>query len=153
MKPEKIFIGAIIGICMSVAAYAQYGIPPLKTITVTPEETKKMAETKAVIETKFGNITLKFFPDVSPGHVKNFIDLAKNGTYDNTVFRVIPGFMIQGGDPTSKDAAKRRAFGTGGPGYTIKAEFNNEPEQAGDAFHGPFTKPRTAPAPSSLSMP
>jgi len=57
-----------------------------------------MADTKAVLETKFGNITLKFFPDVAPGHVKNFVDLATKGFYDNTTFhRVIPGFMIQGG--------------------------------------------------------
>jgi peptidyl-prolyl cis-trans isomerase B (cyclophilin B) len=132
MKLGKMFFGAIVGICLSVAAYAQMGMPPLKTITVTKEENKKMTETKAVIETKFGNITLKFFPDVAPGHVKNFLDLAKNGTYDNTVFhRVIPGFMIQGGDPTSKDAAKRRAYGTGGPGYTIKAEFNKNPHKRG----------------------
>jgi peptidyl-prolyl cis-trans isomerase B (cyclophilin B) len=132
MKLGKMFVGAIIGICLSVAAYAQYGMPPLKNITVTKEESKKMTETKAVIETKFGNITLKFFPDVAPGHVKNFIDLAKNGTYDSTVFhRVIPGFMIQGGDPTSKDSSKRRAYGTGGPGYTIKAEFNSKPHKRG----------------------
>ena len=91
-----------------------------------------MSTTKAIIETKFGNITLKFFPDVAPGHVKNFIDLAQKGVYDQTVFhRVIPGFMIQGGDPVSKDPAKRRAFGTGGPGYTIKAEFNNRPHKRG----------------------
>ena len=91
-----------------------------------------MAETQAVIETKFGNITLKLFPDVAPGHVKNFIDLAQNGTYDNTVFhRVIPGFMIQGGDPTSKDPNKRRSYGTGGPGYTIKAEFSEKPHKRG----------------------
>ena len=91
-----------------------------------------MSTTKAIIETKFGNITLKFFPDVAPGHVKNFIDLAKKGVYDNTVFhRVIPGFMIQGGDPVSKDPAKRGAYGTGGPGYTIKAEFNERPHKRG----------------------
>jgi peptidyl-prolyl cis-trans isomerase B (cyclophilin B) len=91
-----------------------------------------MADTTAVIETKFGNITLKFFPEVAPGHVKNFIDLAKNGTYDNTVFhRIIPGFMIQGGDPTSKDPNKRRSYGTGGPGYTIKAEFSEKPHKRG----------------------
>ena len=132
MKPGKMFFGAIVGICLSVAAYAQMGMPTLKTISVTKEENKKMTETKAVIETKFGNITLKFFPDAAPGHVKNFLDLAKNGTYDNTVFhRVIPGFMIQGGDPTPKDAAKRRAYGTGGPGYTIKAEFNKNPHKRG----------------------
>jgi peptidyl-prolyl cis-trans isomerase B (cyclophilin B) len=132
MRTGRIFIAAIIGICLSFAAYAQYGMPAQKTITATKEEIKKMSETKAVIETKFGNITLKFYPDVAPGHVKNFIDLAKQGIYDNTVFhRVIPGFMIQGGDPTSKDPAKRRAYGTGGPGYTIKAEFNNKPHKRG----------------------
>ena len=133
MRTGRIFFAAIIGICfLSFAAYAQYGMPAPKTITATKEEIKKMSETKAVIETKFGNITLKFYPDVAPGHVKNFIDLAKQGVYDNTVFhRVIPGFMIQGGDPTSKDPAKRRAYGTGGPGYTIKAEFNNKPHKRG----------------------
>ena len=59
------------------------------------EEIKKMSETKAVIETKFGSVTLKFFPDVAPNHVNNFIELAKKGFYDGTTFhRVIPGFMI-----------------------------------------------------------
>ena len=131
MKTTKIVFAAVLGVCMSLAAYAQFG-SPLKTITATKEEIKKMAETKAVIETKFGNMTIRFFPDVAPGHVKNFIDLAKKGTYDNTVFhRVIPGFMIQGGDPTSKDPAKRRAYGTGGPGYAIKAEFNDRPHKRG----------------------
>ena len=86
-----------------------------------------MSTTKAIIETKFGNITLKFFPEVAPGHVQNFIDLAKKGFYDGTTFhRVIPGFMIQGGDPSTKDPkAPRSRHGTGGPGYTIKAEFND----------------------------
>ncbi len=90
-----------------------------------------MSTTTAVIETKFGNITLKFFPDVAPGHVKNFIDLAKKGFYDGTTFhRVIPGFMIQGGDPNSKNPDKR-THGMGGPGYTIKAEFNDRPHKRG----------------------
>ncbi len=90
-----------------------------------------MAETKATIETKFGSITLKFFPETAHGHVKNFIDLAKKGFYDGTTFhRVIPGFMIQGGDPNSKDADKSK-HGTGGPGYTIKAEFNDKPHVRG----------------------
>jgi peptidyl-prolyl cis-trans isomerase B (cyclophilin B) len=81
----------------------------------------------AVIETKFGEIELEFFPDKAPGHVKNFLDLARAGSYDGTLFhRVIPGFMIQGGDPGTKDPSKpRRTHGTGGPGYTIKAEFND----------------------------
>jgi peptidyl-prolyl cis-trans isomerase B (cyclophilin B) len=104
----------------------------------------------AVIETKFGEIEIEFLDDKAPGHVKNFVDLAKKGVYDGTTFhRVIPGFMIQGGDPKTKDAATPRGMhGTGGPGYTIKAEFNdtshkrgivsmarsNDPNSAGSQF-------------------
>ncbi len=88
------------------------------------EEIKKMTDTKAVIETKFGKIELKFFPEVAPNHVNNFIELAKKGFYDGTTFhRVIPGFMIQGGDPNTKDPDRKR-HGMGGPGYSVKAEFN-----------------------------
>lgn len=90
-----------------------------------------MAETQAVIETRFGTMTIRLFPDVAPGHVKNFIDLAKKGFYDGTTFhRVIPGFMIQGGDPNSRSPDKSR-HGMGGPGYTIKAEFNDRPHKRG----------------------
>ena len=97
----------------------------------TKEEIKKMSETKAVIETKFGNIELRFFPEVAPGHVNNFIELAKKGFYDGTIFhRVIPGFMIQGGDPNSKNPDKSK-HGMGGPGYAIKAEFNEKPHKRG----------------------
>jgi len=89
------------------------------------EEIKKMTETTAVIDTKFGKIELKFFPEVAPNHVNNFIELAKKGFYDGTIFhRVIPGFMIQGGDPNTKETDKSR-HGMGGPGYTVKAEFNS----------------------------
>lgn len=95
------------------------------------EEIKKMSETQAVIETKFGSITLKFFPEVAPNHVNNFIELAKKSFFDGTTFhRVIPGFMIQGGDPKSKDINKA-AHGTGGPGYTVNAEFNDKPHKRG----------------------
>ena len=97
----------------------------------TPQEIKKMSETTATIETRFGNIEIKFFPEVAPGHVNNFIELAKKGFYDGTTFhRVIPKFMIQGGDPNSKNPDKS-THGTGGPGYTIKAEFNNKPHKRG----------------------
>lgn len=90
-----------------------------------------MSETRAVIETKFGNIELGFFPDVAPNHVNNFIELAKKGFYDTTTFhRVIPGFMIQGGDPNSKNPDKSK-HGMGGPGYTVKAEFNDKPHKRG----------------------
>ncbi len=91
------------------------------------------AAPRAIIETKFGEIEIEFLADKAPGHVKNFLDLAKKGFYDGTTFhRVIPGFMIQGGDPNTKDLkASRERHGTGGPGYTIKAEFNDTPHKRG----------------------
>jgi peptidyl-prolyl cis-trans isomerase B (cyclophilin B) len=85
----------------------------------------------AVIETTLGNIELEFLVDKAPGHVKNFKELAEKGFYDGTIFhRVIPGFMIQGGDPNSK-SDDRSTHGTGDPGYTIKAEFNDTPHDRG----------------------
>ncbi len=82
---------------------------------------------RAVIETTLGEIEVEFLDAKAPGHVKNFQDLARKGSYDGTTFhRVIPGFMIQGGDPNTRDTkAPRTAHGTGGPGYSIKAEFND----------------------------
>ena len=82
---------------------------------------------RAVVETRFGEMEIEFLPDKASGHVKNFLDLARKGFYDGTTFhRVIPGFMIQGGDPNTKDRnASRGQHGTGGPGHTIKAEFND----------------------------
>lgn len=130
MKHLRILSSLLLAVFVSSIASAQTGVAP-KKITATKQEIKKMSTTKAIIETKFGNITLKFFPDVAPGHVKNFIDLAKKGFYDGTTFhRVIPGFMIQGGDPNSKNADKRM-HGMGGPGYSIKAEFNAKPHKRG----------------------
>jgi peptidyl-prolyl cis-trans isomerase B (cyclophilin B) len=87
---------------------------------------------RAIIKTKFGDIEVKFFPDVAPKHVENFIKLAKDGFYNGTIFhRVIPGFMIQGGDPNTKDSLKKDAYGQGGPGYTVKAEFSDIPHKRG----------------------
>ena len=89
------------------------------------------AQEIAVIETKFGKIEMELFADKAPGHVKNFKDLAKKGFYDGTIFhRVIPGFMIQGGDPNTK-SDDRSAHGMGGPGYSIQAEFNDTPHKRG----------------------
>ncbi len=99
--------------------------------TFTPEETEQMKKTEAVIETRLGKIKLRFFPEVAPNHVNNFIELAQKGFYDNTTFhRVIPGFMIQGGDPKSGEA-NRQLHGTGGPGYSLKAEFNKKTHKRG----------------------
>jgi len=91
------------------------------------------AEEITVIETRFGKMEIGFFPEKAPGHVKNFKDLVKKGFYDGTTFhRVIPGFMIQGGDSFSKEEPDNRMkHGMGGPGYTIKAEFNDTPHKRG----------------------
>src|SRR6185295_287212 len=79
----------------------------------------------------WGEIVLQFYPDVAPNHVKNFIDLAGKKFYDGTTFhRVIPGFMIQGGDPNSKNP-DRASHGMGGPGHRVKAEFNSKPHTRG----------------------
>jgi peptidyl-prolyl cis-trans isomerase B (cyclophilin B) len=87
---------------------------------------------RAIIKTKFGDIEVKLYPDVAPKHVENFIKLAKDGFYNGTIFhRVIPGFMIQGGDPNTKDSLKKETFGQGGPGYTVKAEFSDLPHKRG----------------------
>ncbi len=103
----------------------------LKDKKFTPEEIKKMSGKKAAIETKLGNIELQFFPEVAPKHVNNFIELAKKEFYDGTIFhRVIPGFMIQGGDPNTKNPDCSQ-HGMGGPGYTIKSEFNEKPHKRG----------------------
>lgn len=89
------------------------------------------AQEIAVIETKFGKIEIGLFEGKAPGHVKNFKDLARKGFYDGTIFhRVIPGFMIQGGDPNTK-SDDRSNHGMGGPGYSIKAEFNDTPHKRG----------------------
>src|SRR4030065_2816507 len=126
MSLLKISFIVIFIFSMHLIAYAEPGHRTFKK-----EEIRKMAETRAVIETKFGDIELRFFPDVAPNHVNNFTELAKKGFYDGTTFhRVIPNFMIQGGDPNSKDPDKTK-HGMGGPGYTVKAEFNEKPHKKG----------------------
>jgi len=114
---------------------------PMSNAVNTPEV--------AVINTTAGEMVIEFWPDVAPKTVENFKNLANKGFYDGTCFhRVIKGFMIQGGDPLTKDPSKEDMWGTGGPGYTIKAEFNdrshvrgvismarsNDPNSAGSQF-------------------
>lgn len=83
------------------------------------------ADQVAVIKTSAGEMVLEFWPDVAPKTVENFKTLANKGFYDGTAFhRIIKGFMIQGGDPLTKDASAQGRWGTGDPGYKIKAEFN-----------------------------
>ncbi len=86
----------------------------------------------AIIKTTEGDMTLEFWPDVAPKTVENFKQLAKQGFYDGTAFhRIIKGFMVQGGDPLTKDPSKEDMWGTGGPGHKIKAEFNDRSHQFG----------------------
>ena len=87
---------------------------------------------KAIIKTKFGDMDIVFFPEKAPKHVENFIALATSGFYNGTIFhRVIPGFMIQGGDPNTKDLNKPETYGQGGPSQRLKAEFNDIPHRRG----------------------
>lgn len=87
---------------------------------------------KAIIKTKFGDMDIVFFPEKAPKHVESFIALAKSGFYSGTIFhRVIPGFMIQGGDPNTKDLNKPETYGQGGPSQRLKAEFNDIPHRRG----------------------
>ena len=86
----------------------------------------------AVIKTVAGDMVIEFWPDVAPKTVENFKTLAKKGFYDGTAFhRIIKGFMVQGGDPLTKDETKQNRWGTGDPGYKIKAEFNERSHKRG----------------------
>ena len=97
-----------------------------------------------VIDTKFGSMELELLPEVAPNHVKNFLKLASSGFYNGTLFhRVIPGFMIQGGDPNTKGKDKSK-YGQGGPGYTIDAEFNDQPHVRGAVSMARSADPNSA---------
>ena len=108
-----------------VAAQTDKTNPPTQASQSAQTDQKGTMQDVAVLDTNLGKIVIAFYPDKAPGHVKNFEDLAKKGFYDGTKFhRVIPGFMIQGGDPNTK-GDNRDSYGTGDPGYKIKAEFND----------------------------
>jgi peptidyl-prolyl cis-trans isomerase B (cyclophilin B) len=101
----------------------------VKKIDPTKVEAKAAPAAKevAVIKTTEGTMVIEFWPEVAPKTVENFIALSKKGFYDGTAFhRVIKGFMIQGGDPLTKDDKQQAQWGTGGPGYSVKAEFNDK---------------------------
>jgi peptidyl-prolyl cis-trans isomerase B (cyclophilin B) len=106
----------------------------LVVVSINAEEKKPMSSANevAVIKTSEGEMIAEFWPDVAPNTVENFKKLARSGFYDGTAFhRIVKGFMIQGGDPLTKDPAKESRYGTGDPGYKIKAEFNNRSHEHG----------------------
>lgn len=124
------------GLLVQGTALGQAGAAASLTPTNQPAggaSAKGAAESEvAVIETSEGTMVLEFWPDVAPRTVENFKKLARQGFYDGTCFhRVIKGFMIQGGDPLTKDESQKARWGTGGPGYTIKAEFNSRKHERG----------------------
>jgi peptidyl-prolyl cis-trans isomerase B (cyclophilin B) len=86
----------------------------------------------AVIKTSEGDMVVQFWTDAAPNTIENFKKLAKQGFYNGTIFhRIVKGFMIQGGDPNSKDPSKEAKYGEGGPGYKVKAEFNDHSHERG----------------------
>ena len=100
--------------------------------------------TDAIIKTSFGNIKFNLVPDIAPETVRNFSQLAKSGFYNGTLFhRIIPGFMIQGGDPNTKNPDKS-TWGQGGPGYNLKAEFNTRSHLRGIVSMARATDPDSA---------
>ena len=104
---------ALAGAAVPAAAAAK--APAKKKEKKVSSKPRDYAKTLAVLKTSQGDVTIRFFYDKAPGHVKNFVDLAAAGFYDGTLFhRVIPDFMVQGGDPFTKDPSKSALFGTGG---------------------------------------
>jgi peptidyl-prolyl cis-trans isomerase B (cyclophilin B) len=130
-------VGLVLGIAAAPAQESKEPTrdePKKEEKKAEPKQENKNVDTKevAVIKTSEGEMVLEFWPDVAPGHVENFKKLANQGFYDGTCFhRVIKGFMIQGGDPLTKDEANQSRWGTGDPGYKIKAEFNDKPHVRG----------------------
>ena len=136
---------------LSILALALFGFV-LGVTQLRADEKKETMSTSnevAVIKTSEGEMVAEFLSDVAPKTVENFKKLAREGFYDGTSFhRVIKGFMIQGGDPLTKEESKQAAWGTGDPGYKVAAEFNdkshtrgvlsmarsNDPKSAGSQF-------------------
>ena len=99
----------------------------------------------AVIKTSEGEMVVEFWKDAAPNTIENFKKLARSGFFDGTTFhRIVKGFMIQGGDPNTKDPAKENSYGTGGPGYKIKAEFNDHSHERGVISMARETDPDSA---------
>src|ERR1700719_647427 len=110
----------------------------LSSALFAPEEKKEASSPVnagnevAVIKTSEGDMVVQFWTDAAPNTIENFKKLARAGFYNGTIFhRIVKGFMIQGGDPNSKDPSMEERYGEGGPGYKIKAEFNDHPHERG----------------------
>ena len=96
-------------------------LPTLFIFMITPQAFAEYEDTIVILETPKGKLIIEFFPNVAPNHVENFVTLSENGFYEGTMFhRIIEGFMIQGGDPKTKDPNFGMSeWGTGDPGYCL----------------------------------
>jgi peptidyl-prolyl cis-trans isomerase B (cyclophilin B) len=138
-----ILCGVLLGIGLLTGCGGKADVKPIAPEPVTGP--------KAIIKTKFGDIHIKFYPDMAPKHVENFIKLAKSGFYNGTIFhRVIPGFMIQGGDPNTRNSLRKDTYGQGGPKdekgnpVLLKAEFSDTPHKRGIVSMARANEPDTA---------
>jgi peptidyl-prolyl cis-trans isomerase B (cyclophilin B) len=129
----KMIFNWVIAICLAAGtAIAQDTKKEEQKKDGTADAKKADAKEVAVISTSAGDMVLEFWPEVAPKTVENFKKLAKEGFYDGTAFhRIIKGFMIQGGDPNTKDLTKEDKYGQGGPGYNIKGEVNERKHTKG----------------------
>ncbi len=119
-------LGLLVGIATARADDTQTNTPT--NVSMSNSNTNEVA----LINTTEGSMVIQFWTDAAPNTIANFKKLAEKGFYDGTAFhRVIKGFMIQGGDPLTKDASNEAMWGTGDPGYKIKAEFNDHSHQRG----------------------
>jgi len=120
----SILAGALVGLVFGSALFAVEEKKEISPMNSSNEV--------AVIKTSEGEMVVQFWSDAAPNTIENFKKLARSGFYDGTIFhRIVKDFMIQGGDPLSKDPKKENSYGTGGPGYTIKAEFNDHSHARG----------------------
>ncbi|HEX3797997.1 MAG TPA: peptidylprolyl isomerase [Verrucomicrobiae bacterium] len=108
------------------------GLVTVRAEDAKKEDAKASAKEVAIFKTSAGEMVIELWPDVAPKTVENFIKLAKKGYYDGTAFhRIIKDFMIQGGDPNTKNLDAPESYGQGGPGYTIPDEFNDRSHTRG----------------------
>jgi peptidyl-prolyl cis-trans isomerase B (cyclophilin B) len=145
-KRSVMLCGVLLGIGLLAGCGGKADVKP-----VAPLSPPSQSSPRAIIKTKFGDIHIKLYPDVAPNHVANFIKLAKSGFYDGTIFhRVIPGFMVQGGDPNTKNSLHKDTYGQGGPKddkgnpILLKAEFNDTPHKRGIVSMARASEPDTA---------
>jgi len=130
MKSRKGAALAAVALAGAASAWALQAPPATPERPVAPRAASfppPAAEPEAVVETDLGSFTIRLLPDVAPGHVRHFLKTAKAGGFDHTTFhRIIPGGIIQGGDPLSKDLKATTRYGTGGLGL-LTAEFSDRP--------------------------